>query len=55
MAWQLRAGTSIDVITRQYVTISAMIEQYYSNVKPEMFADALPGITFEPKKASAQF
>ena len=27
-----------------------MIEQHYSHVKPEMFADALSGVTFDEEK-----
>ena len=55
ITWQLLAGTSMDVIARQCGTSAAMIEQHYSHVKPEMFADALSGVTFDdekPKKKS---
>lgn len=50
ITWQLLAGTSMDVIARQCGTSAAMIEQHYSHVKPEMFADALSGVTFEKEK-----
>jgi len=50
ITWQLLAGTSMDVIARQCGTSAAMIEQHYSNVKPEMFADALSGVTFDEEK-----
>lgn len=51
ITWQLLAGTSMDVIARQCGTSAAMIEQHYSHVKPEMFADALSGLTFDEEKA----
>jgi integrase len=50
ITWQLLAGTSMDVIARQCGTSAAMIEQHYSHVKPEMFADALSGVTFDTKQ-----
>ncbi|WP_288389475.1 tyrosine-type recombinase/integrase [uncultured Alteromonas sp.] len=50
ITWQLLAGTSMDVIARQCGTSAAMIEQHYSHVKPEMFADALSGVTFDEDK-----
>ena len=50
ITWQLLAGTSMDVIARQCGTSAAMIEQHYSHVKPEMFADALSGVTFDEEK-----
>lgn len=50
ITWQLLAGTSMDVIARQCGTSAAMIEQHYSHVKPEMFADALSGVTFDKEK-----
>ena len=40
----------MDVIARQCGTSAAMIEQHYSHVKPEMFADALSGVTFDEEK-----
>lgn len=40
----------MDVIARQCGTSAAMIEQHYSHVKPEMFADALSGVTFDKEK-----
>jgi len=30
-----------------------MIEQHYSHVKPEMFADALSGVTFDKEEPKA--
>lgn len=50
ITWQLLAGTSMDVIARQCGTSAAMIEQHYSHVKPEMFADALSGVIFDDEK-----
>ncbi len=50
ITWQLLAGTSMDVIAKQCGTSVAMIEQHYSHVKPEMFADALSGVTFNNEK-----
>lgn len=50
ITWQLLGGTSMDVIARQCGTSAAMIEQHYSHVKPEMFADALSGVTFDQEK-----
>lgn len=52
ITWQLLAGNSVDVIAKQCGTSVAMIEQHYSHVKPEMFADKLSGVTFVtvPKK-----
>ena len=53
ITWQLLNGTSIDVITRQCGTSTEMIEQHYSHVKPEMFADALSGVTFDKEEPKA--
>jgi len=54
ITWQLLAGTSMDVIARQCGTSAAMIEQHYSHVKPEMFADALSGVTFDEEKPKSK-
>ena len=40
----------MNVIARQCDTSAAMIEQHYSHVKPEMFADALSGVTFDQER-----
>lgn len=40
----------MDVIARQCGTSTAMIEQHYSHVKPEIFADALSGVTFDQEQ-----
>ncbi len=53
ITWQLLNGTSMDVITNQCGTSTEMIEQHYSHVKPEMFADALSGVTFDKEKPKA--
>ena len=53
ITWQLLDGTSIDVITRQCGTSTEMIEQHYSHVKPEMFTDALSGVTFDKEEPKA--
>ena len=53
ITWQLLNGTSMDVIARQCGTSTAMIEQHYSHVKPEMFADALSGVTFDKEEPKA--
>ncbi|MEE3306905.1 MAG: site-specific integrase, partial [Pseudomonadota bacterium] len=53
ITWQLLNGTSMDVIARQCGTSIAMIEQHYSHVKPEMFADALSGVTFDKEEPKA--
>jgi len=53
ITWQLLNGTSMDVITRQCGTSTEMIEQHYSHVKPEMFADALSGVTFDKEEPKA--
>ena len=50
ITWQLLAGTSMDVIAKQCGTSVAMIEQHYSHVRPEMFADELSGVTFDKTK-----
>jgi len=50
ITWQLLAGNSMDVIAKQCGTSVAMIEQHYSHVKPEMFADELSGVTFDKAK-----
>lgn len=50
ITWQLLAGTSMDVIARQCGTSATMIEQHYSHVRPEMFADALSGVTFDEEE-----
>ena len=34
-------------------TSTEMIEQHYSHVKPEMFADALSGVTFDKEEPKA--
>ncbi|TDF34766.1 site-specific integrase [Alteromonadaceae bacterium M269] len=47
ITWQLLSGQSMDVIAKQCGTSVAMIEQHYSHVKPEMFADSLSGVAFE--------
>lgn len=47
ITWQLLDGQSMDVIAKQCGTSVAMIEQHYSHVQPEMFADALSGVTFD--------
>ena len=44
----------MDVIARQCGTSAAMIEQHYSHVKPEMFADALSGVTFDEEKPKSK-
>jgi len=49
ITWQLLDGQSMDVIAKQCGTSVAMIEQHYSHVKPEMFADVLSGVHFDPK------
>jgi len=50
ITWQLLNGQTMDVIAKQCGTSVAMIEQHYSHVKPEMFADALSGVTFDKEK-----
>ena len=53
ITWQLLNGTSMYAIARQCGTSAAMIEQYYSHVKPEMRADALSGVTFDKQEPKA--
>ncbi|GAC13731.1 tyrosine-type recombinase/integrase [Aliiglaciecola lipolytica] len=50
ITWQLLNGQTMDVIAKQCGTSVAMIEQHYSHVKPEMFAVALSGVTFDKEK-----
>ena len=55
ITWQLLNGQTMDVIAKQCGTSVTMIEQHYSHVKPEMFADALSGVIFnkdKPRKRS---
>lgn len=47
ITWQLLNGTSMDVIAKQCGTSMAMIEQHYSHVQPEMFANQLSGVEME--------
>ena len=47
ITWQLLAGENTDIIVAQCGTSAAMIEQHYSHVKPEMFANSLSGVTFD--------
>ena len=47
ITWQLLDGQSMEVIAKQCGTSISMIEQHYSHVKPEMFADAFSGVAFD--------
>ena len=40
----------MEVIAKQCGTSISMIEQHYSHLKPEMFADALSGVAFDKEK-----
>ena len=44
----------MDVIARQCGKSAAMIKQHYSHVKPEIFADALSGVTFNKEKPQSK-
>lgn len=50
ITWQMLDGQNMDIIAKQCGTSVAMIEQHYSHVKPEMFADALSGVTFDKEQ-----
>lgn len=54
ITWQLLDGQTMDVIAKQCGTSVAMIEQHYSHVKPEMFADALSGVAFDEEKPKSK-